>query len=213
MPIKYYSFGSEDSFFHGPVGEVRFFTGDPASGFISLFTDANEIPSPAFSYIPHRLDQPGIVTTDVTIGPDNPDLRTNTSISTGFGIGSAGAGNLNPPAGSSPFTAMSYKAGVALENNYTMSIEDAFKTRPALRRGNQSPFPPTNVTIRGLTQNGLAYGSADIPMVTLDAISGSIALTKMTNPLGGGYHFLTDGLTEDSHFVFPNNTPTTVSQS
>ena len=211
MPIKYYSFGSLDSFAHGPVGSVRFFTGDPAIG--SFFTDANNPPGSATSYVPHRLSQPGIVTTDVTIGPDNPDLRTNFAISTGFVIGSAGAGNLNPPAGSSPATAMSYKAGVAVERNYTMSLEDAYKTRPALRRGNQSPFPPTNVTIRGLTQNGLAYGSADIPLFKLDAITGSIALEEMRNPLGGGYHFLTDGLTQGSHFVFPNSTPTSVQQS
>ena len=212
MPIKYYSFGSVDSFFHGPVGEVRFFSGDPAAGFISLTTDANEIPGFAGSYVPHRLDQPGIVTTDVTIGPDNPDLRTDFVVP-GFVIGSAGAGNQNPPSGSIPFTAMSYKAGVALENNYTMSIEGAFAARPALRRGNQAQFPFSNVTIRGLTESGLAYGSADCPLITLDAITGSIRLELMTNPLGGGYHFLTDGMTQDSHFVFPMTLPTTVSQS
>ena len=210
MPVKVYSAGA-GGFGHGPVGIVKYFTGDGGGGLANLLTDSNFQGAGFTRFLPHMsFTQVGVVLHDVTLGPDNPPLEENTDFSTfnqNFGS-SAPFDNPPPVIPQVPVTAMSYKGGAAIDNFHTCSVEEAFKVFPRDRRG-VTGTPPQNVTVRNVAS--FTFGTGDFPIVRLDSKDGSIGLEKMTNPLGGAYHYLTDGLSAGSQITSFNLPDVTLS--
>jgi hypothetical protein len=200
MPIKVYSAG-KGSLLHS-FGVIKYFTGDPGTGLAGLITDENLSGSGFLRFFPHMSPtQVGVVLHDVTLGPDNPPLEEDTKFSFFNRIFGSTAPNTNPApvVALVPVTAMSYKGGVAIENFHTCSLEEAFFAYARDRRGiTGSSQNPQNVTVRGVGDH--SFGTGDIPIVRLDSKSGGVGLERMTNPLGGAYHFLTDGMSEGSAF-------------
>ena len=203
MPIKAYCAGNGN--FGGGLS-----AGDPATNL--AFGDNQGDNDPPFKFLPHMdPDRVGVILGDVTVGPDNPQLdedQTVRTFQTQFGSSAP-----LPNRGGAPFTAMSYKGDVAIENFHTCSLEEPYKFL-ARRRRSAFPFPKllSGVTIR---EDGIdprvadqSFGTGDFPIVRLDSRNGDVALERMTNPLGGAYHYLTDGLSAGSFFnsnVFPKS--------
>jgi hypothetical protein len=206
MPVKYYSKGSGPSFFRHVPSQIRFATGDGGQGLSAVLTDElfGQFQD-ARRWIPHQISG-GVLTSDMTYGPDCPQLTPNSKIQSGFNVGSGG-GLPNPTLSGFPpiFVAsscMSYKGQTELLSIHTMSIEQATLLYPMDKRGGTSSAGQiTDITLVDVVNKGIGYGTIDKPFVHLDSKSGAVGLRLMTNPLGGAYHFLTDGLS-NSFFSF-----------
>ena len=215
MPVKYYSFGTREFFVSSAVGVIKVATGDPGEGLSSLLTDENNTPGTEITYLMPHTSNFGVVMSDVTEAPDLPFLADDVTvvadtsfgqvIHIGFAFGGTAGQSTNPAIGGNPATAMSYKGATELNSIHTLSPESAYfgRTQPLTHRGYPPGTNPTNITIRNLVNNGWALGTGDVEIIGLDSKSGSVSIKSMTNPIGNGYHYLTDGLSEDSDFPLP----------
>ena len=213
MPIKYYSFGKRDIFQH-VGGVIKFATGDGGQGLANVFTDEdfNQFQD-ANNFIPHQT-RFGAVTSDLTYGPDCPTLEEDTKLQTFFGTGSVPFGTRNPPLVSPiiGYSCMSYKGQTELQSIHTLSLETgygqgaSFFLFPRLRRdgdGVPGSGNPSNITLVNVVNDDWGWGTIDMPIIHLDSKTGAVGLRSLTNPLGGAYHYLTDGLTSGSFFSLP----------
>jgi hypothetical protein len=205
MPIKWYSYGSSSIFSHAQ-GVIRFATGDGGQGLANVFTDETYGQfQNANDWIPHTIKL-GAVMSDVTYGPDNPPLEDDTKMTNFFGVGS--------PAPTFPIndgiSCMSYKGQTELYSLHTLSLEGAWFLFPRGRRdgtGVPGSGNPSNVTLVNVVNNGWGWGTVDVPIIHMDSKNGALGLRMMTNPLGGAYHYLTDGFSSGSYWGFPMLAP------